>query len=414
MRVLVALEQRFVRDNAGAVYANSVFNYPFFARYLDGFDEVAVCARVCRGEGSWPAGYRADGPRVKFIEIPYYIGPFEYLKKRRLIRTAIADAVTGAEAYILRVPGMMGSLVGRELKKRGIPYGVEVVGDPWDSLGACSGRSVLQTFFRVDGYWTMRRLCAGASVAAYVTESTLQKRYPPGKWSTFYSSVELAEDHLLDANQFQKRLNFMKEPFENRRSYRVCHVGSMDALYKAQNTLVEAISVCRKKGLSVELTLIGDGRYRDVFERRVNALQVADRVFFLGSLPTDEVRKTLDRSDLFVLPSLTEGLPRGLIEAMARGLPCLASRVGGIPELLSPDYLFTPRKAAELAEKIEWCLGDFGRLQEAAMVNLDRAGRYSAAKLRQKRKECYQILRKVMENKVHSSILPDRYKSAEP
>jgi glycosyltransferase involved in cell wall biosynthesis len=403
MRVLLTIEQRFSRDSTGAVYANGVFNYAFFARYLEVFDEVAVCARVCREDGAWPPSYRADGPRVTFVEVPYYIGPIQYLKKRRPIQAVIANAVRSADAFILRVPGTMGFLVGRELRKRNIPYGVEVVGDPWDALGACSGRSVLKPFLRVDGYWTMRGLCASAAVAAYVTDSTLQKRYPPGDWSTSYSSVELAGDHLLDANQMEKRHAFLREPFQNQRAFRICNVGSMEALYKAQDTLIEAVALCRQKGLSIELTLAGDGRYRGVFEQRAKALQVSDHIHFLGNVPTEEVRRTLDGSDLFVLPSLTEGLPRVLIEAMARGLPCLASRVGGNSELLSPDYLFVPRQADRLAQKIEWCLGDYEHLQEAARANRNRACDYSAEKMTRKRNECYQRLRTLMETQSGSS-----------
>ncbi len=398
MRVLVTLEQRFMRDSKGAIYANSVFNYPFFARYLDGFDEVVICARVCRGEGPWPSSYRADGPRIRFNEIPYYIGPVEYLKKRRWVRTAIAEAVSAADAFILRIPGMMGFLVGRELIHRKIPYGVEVVGDPWDALGACSGRSWMKPLLRLDGYWKMKRLCAGASVAAYVTECTLQKRYPPGNWSTSYSSVELAADHILSVEQMGKRLEFMKEPFQNQRDFRVCNVGSMEAMYKAQDTLIEAMALCRNKGLPIQLTLAGDGRYRGVFERKAVELGIADHVHFVGNLPAEEVRTLLDSSDLFVLPSLTEGLPRVLIEAMARGLPCLATDVGGIPELLSSACLFPPRRADRLAEKIEGCIGKYDDLGKAAVKNRSRAADYSTDRLRKKRRECYQQLRNRMES----------------
>ncbi len=403
MRVLLTLEQRFSRDSQGAVYANGVFNYAFFARYLQVFDEVAVCARVCREDGAWPPSYRADGPRVTFVEVPYYIGPVQYLKKRRAIQAVIANAVGHADAYILRLPGMTGFLVGRELKQRAIPYGVEVVGDPWDALGACSGRSILKPLLRVDGYWKMRRLCASAAVAAYVTDSTLQKRYPPGNWSTSYSSVELAGDHLLSAEQLDMRLDFLKEPFQNQRAFRICNIGSMEALYKAQDTLIEAVALCRQKGRPIELTLAGDGRYRGVFEQKARALQISDQVHFLGNIPTEGVRKTLDGSDLFVLPSLTEGLPRILIEAMARGLPCLASRVGGNAELLSPDDLFPPRQADRLAQKIERCLGDYEHLKEAARTNRNRACDYTAEKLTRKRNECYQRLRTLMETKSDSS-----------
>lgn len=398
MRLLVTLEQRFVKDEQGGVYANGIFNYTFFARYLDVFEEVAVFARVCGGGGCEPASYRADGPGVEFIEAPYFVGPVEYLKHRRAAQTAAAAAVSQADAFMLRVPGMMGTLIWKELRKRQLPYGVEVVGDPWEALATCGGNRLLKPLLRVHAYGLMRRQCAKAAVAAYVTERTLQKRYPPGDWSTCYSSVELPAEQVLDEAQLQQRLERLREPFDGKRPFRICHVGSMDALYKAQDTLIEAVAVCRKHGLNVQLDLAGDGRYRPVFEAKAAELGVAPWVNFLGMLSPEAVRQAEDRADLFVLPSLTEGLPRVIIEAMARGLPCLASNVGGSGELLAAEYLFPVRNPQVLSEKIEWLLADYSRLQDAAAVNRLKALEFQSETLRLKRKECYEQLRNTTRN----------------
>lgn len=84
----------------------------------------------------------------------------------------------------------------------------------------------------------------------------------------------------------------------------------------------------------------GSGHVSNSFAGR---LGVADRVTFVGTVPAGAaVRAHLDAADLVVVPSRTEGLPRALIEAMARGLPAVGTTVGGIPELLADVDLVPP------------------------------------------------------------------------
>src|SRR4029079_9272468 len=78
------------------------------------------------------------------------------------------------------------------------------------------------------------------------------------------------------------------------------------------------------------LHVIGDGPDRAAIEQRRDALGLADRVELLGELA--DVSEHLAAADAFVLPTLWEGLPYSILEAMAAALPVVASRVGGIPE----------------------------------------------------------------------------------
>lgn len=117
----------------------------------------------------------------------------------------------------------------------------------------------------------------------------------------------------------------------------------MAQLYKAPDLLIEAVAVCVQQGLDIKLVLVGDGQYRAELEARSAILGLGPRVSFQGLLPSSEaVREQLDRADIFVLPSHQEGLPKAMVEAMARGLPCIGSTVGGIPELLPRKIWFPP------------------------------------------------------------------------
>jgi glycosyltransferase involved in cell wall biosynthesis len=85
-------------------------------------------------------------------------------------------------------------------------------------------------------------------------------------------------------------------------------------------------------------------------------------------------------------------MPRALLEAMARGMPCIASRVGGVPELLAPEDIVTPGDAGELAAKIQQTLADRKRASEMAARNFETSKRYSEWVLKPVREQTYRML----------------------
>jgi glycosyltransferase involved in cell wall biosynthesis len=158
--------------------------------------------------------------------------------------------------------------------------------------------------------------------------------------------------------------------------------------------LIDAVALGVRHGLDVRLAIAGEGRHRQELEARAASLGVADRVEFLGQLRAGEaVRAELDRADLFVLPSRTEGLPRAMIEAMARGLPCIGTRVGGIPELLPPEDMVPPGDAPALCEKIREMVSDPQRMARASDRNLRVAQEYRDETLRERRVRFYRRVR---------------------
>jgi glycosyltransferase involved in cell wall biosynthesis len=107
------------------------------------------------------------------------------------------------------------------------------------------------------------------------------------------------------------------------------------------------------------------------------------------------VRDELDRADLFILASRTEGLPRAMLEAMARALPCIGTRVGGIPELLDDDDLVDSGDVTGLAGKIREVAGDRARIGRMSARNLEVASGYRAEILNARRKQFFEHIRQV-------------------
>jgi len=390
MRVVVTIEDRFEQTPDGKVWARATFDYAFFARYLVVFSEVLVVARILPVEVPREGWLRADGDSVRFDPVPFYIGPWQYLRRARQVRSRIRNVFRREDAVILRVPSMLANVLLPALELSRHPYSVEVVGDPYDVFAPGAVTHPLRPVFR---WWFPRQLrgqCAGAVGSAYVTEQALQRRYPPGEgsYSTNYSSVELSE------------AAFVSEPrsFDGGRRMNLITVGTLAQLYKSQDVLIDALGVCVSRGSDLQLTIVGDGQHRAMLEARARSLGLGGRVRFVGHLSSaDQVRMELDQADLFVLPSRQEGLPRAMIEAMARGLPCVGSTVGGIPELLPSEDQVAPANVSALAERLRQVTSDPIRMANMSARNLDKARQFHKDILSARRREHYRYLRETTE-----------------
>ncbi len=331
---------------------------------------------------------RADGEGVSFRLLPDTFGPSQYLWEAREMFAAVREEIRPTDAVILRVPSQMAYLPEILLRRRGQPYGVEVVADPYDGYAPGARRHPLRPLLRA---WHCRRLrsqCRGASATAYVTCQALQRRYPPaaGTFTTHYSSIQLCDEDFVESPRSYSP--------EARSCRRLITIGSLNHMHKGLDVFIDAVSIALGQGLDLKLTLLGDGILRPDLEAKVRALGLQDRISFRGHiLSRADLRGELDQSDLFVLPSRQEGLPRAMIEAMARGLACIGTTVGGIPELLAAEDLVPPADAAALARKIQQMAQDPGRRMRSGEQNLRKAREYHEAHLRRRRDQHYSFLK---------------------
>jgi glycosyltransferase involved in cell wall biosynthesis len=344
--------------------------------------------------GTPPAGWlAASGERVTFARVPDFVGPFQLACNWFPVRQAVRKATCDAEAVLLRVPCNIGILAWRSLS-RGRPYGVEVVGDPCDATAPGALDSRLRPAWRWLLPYYLRRICDGATTAAYVTRYALQRRYPPrsSRFSTSYSDVMTTHySSITLPQQVVNRTPRLYSPDKNTPT--IISIGSMARLYKAQDVLIEACACCIQRGLKLRLVLVGDGKMRPHLETLAREAGIAGHVTFLGQLSSDgHITEALDNADLFVLASRAEGLPRAMIEAMARGLPCIGSDVGGIPELISANALVSVDDAPALAAKIYEVLTDPVRMARMSEENLVRVADYSEEVLRGRREAFYRHL----------------------
>jgi colanic acid/amylovoran biosynthesis glycosyltransferase len=158
------------------------------------------------------------------------------------------------------------------------------------------------------------------------------------------------------------------------RPLRILNVGRLVPV-KGQAVLLEAVALARGRGIDVEVTIVGDGPLRDSLRDAARDLGVGDVVEFTGSVGQDDIAAHYRNADLFCLPSLREGVPVVLMEAMATGVPVIASRIMGIPELVEDDVtglLVPPGRADALADAIARLAGDVDLCDRLVRTARDR------------------------------------------
>jgi glycosyltransferase involved in cell wall biosynthesis len=391
VRVLTTSEAHFMRMDAQEIRATGPTNYYFWSCYLEVFNEVTVLARVGPSSRPFLEGARAEGPLVSFCALPDYQGPWQYLRNLNNLKAGVRLAVCESDAYILRVPGLVGRLAWYEIRRLKKRYALEVVADPWDALGPGSSPSLLRPVFRRAGTRELRKMCLEATAIHYVTESALQKRYPaaPDAYTIAYPNA-LMDSTYVTLPTLQERFHRM----DVNKSVRMGFIGSLAQMYKGPDVLLRASSFCRSRGRALELVIVGDGRYTGRMKALAKQLGVEDRTQFVPRLPPGKpIFDFLDSVDLFVMPSRAEGLPRALVEAMARGCPCIGSSVGGIPELLATEDLVPPNDPEALAQKIMEVTSDPARMKTMSERNLARAKQFDPEVLREARLAFYRYVR---------------------
>ena len=385
MNVIVICEIRVQRTEDNCYWIPNTFSAEFWSAYKTSFDRVQVLARTktcARPTTGWISTHNLG---IEIIPVPDFVGPIQLIAKAPSVLHALAKACGKPAAFVLRCPGMLAELSSRLLQLHGKTFMLEVVGDPWDSLGPGAVKSNMRAIARIVSASNLRWMCKHAKVVSYVNNSTLPSRYPASRdaFKTHYSSIVLQPSHLVNSNEVATR----KQP-----PYRLITIGTLDQMYKGIDVLIQALSICVRHSCQVTLEIVGDGRLRSEYEHLTQVLNLGRKVIFRGHLSTADVFKALDESDLFVLPSRQEGLPRALIEAMARGKPVLASSVGGIPDLVSSPYLCPPNDPDYLAEAIMKILDSPLERSEMAKANVKKASEYVFPILIKRRTEAYKYL----------------------
>jgi lipopolysaccharide/colanic/teichoic acid biosynthesis glycosyltransferase len=368
MNLTYVLDYRFARTPDGVIWTDTAYDQTFWEPYLRVFDQVTILSRVREVSKADSAWLPVNSERVRVEALPHYLGPREFLKRSAQIQACVRKALQLPCAVILRVPSQLAVVAASQLRRLHKPYGVEVVGDASAAFAPgvvkVKGRAFLRQWFT----HSQTKICHNAVAVSYVAEC-LRRRYPSNKKAT----TLVCSDVRLEQGWMTSEPRAFDRPVRQ-----IITVATLSQTYKGIDVLLRALAECRNYGFAFMLTVVGHGKYQQSLEALCRRLGIAHRVRFVGALPWGpRLIEELDSADLFVLPSRVEAMPRALLEAMARALPAIATRVGAVPELLPPDQIVEPGDVHALAVQLMRACSSPGRLMKMSNHSLSTARRYS-------------------------------------
>jgi glycosyltransferase involved in cell wall biosynthesis len=198
--------------------------------------------------------------------------------------------------------------------------------------------------------WRVRQLMRAGRAQVFTYGATLLRQYP-GSPRQRVVVAPLIDEAWIRTDPRQAR--------SVAGGFRVLFVGRLSA-EKNILALVEACAAASGTDAEFRLTIAGDGPMRGRIEEHIRMLDVADKVQMAGVIPNGpRLIQAYDEHDLLCLPSRTEATPRVIVEAAARGLPVLATRVGSIEAMFPEAVRFAPGfEAEDLRAAIRACKQD--------------------------------------------------------
>lgn len=303
-------------------YLESQYYY-IIERYYKNFgklDIIARCKKVDSVENLNIAPFFNDVINVSFLDCL-----FNAKTKRK-----VSKVIENADLIAMREPSIICSLFYKKIRKQKKKVLAELMGDAWD---AYANHGLLGKLIAPYMHQSTKKIMKEANYALYVTNEYLQKKYPSSCKSIAASNVQISD---CGQEVIERRKEKVHKDYKNEIS--LMTTASLNVRLKGQMYVIKALAILKKHGINAKYYLVGGGD-KQFLQKVAKRSGVEDRVIFCGRMPLDDVLKKIDDIDIYLQPSLQEGLPRSVIEAMSRGCHAIGFRTAGIPELLLPEYV---------------------------------------------------------------------------
>ncbi len=346
MRLAMLYDYPFQSD-AGAWYTHRAYG-----RYIDSlaphFSSLVVFAPALPRRSASLA-YRIRAANVSLVRMPYFDRWHRSLPALAWTPAALWRHRAAFDALYVRMPCPLAASAypaARWLRK---PLCLHIVGDLLAQMAdyplalRFPARLIAVMFDAFTRHMARQALT--------ITQgSPLARRYGAGRGEVF---------SVLESTVSERDI-WVRRDVAAQRPARILYVGAL-LPKKGVFDLLRAFAELRNR-LDAVLTVAGAGPGRSDLERLCRELKLGEAVEFCGEVASDEALAQLyRRADVFVLPSLAEGVPRVLLEAMANSVPVVATAVGGVPDLVTPGHnglLVEPQRVDALAEAIHRAASD--------------------------------------------------------
>lgn len=333
MKVFVATDVT-IRTDGEHIYAREKYA-TILNRYYDAFGRMILFSRVERIDA-------IVDDCVDITSIVDILIPMKSLMGTLMGKTRkdIFPKISECSLVIGRCPSISAYKAFDCAKKANVPYFAESMGCAWDAYW---NHGFLGKIIAPYMFLKMRQVVKNAEYALYVTSEFLQKRYPREKNSISASNVLITDvsDSIL-----QKRIEKIQQMDSN--YLKLMTTAAVNVKYKGQQYVIKAIPTLNNLGIRIQYNIVGEGDNVYLYNL-ARKYGVEDQVVFRGRLPLEEVLTLLDEIDVYIQPSLQEGLPRSVIEALSRGCLAIGANTAGIPELLDKKFVTERKNARDIA-----------------------------------------------------------------
>lgn len=338
-----------------------------FGNYIDKlapyFSEIIVCAAILRkGDKRYNgySNYTFKSPNITFVELPAdskeNSGILQKILKQIKLAKVIFFQIRKWELIYIFMPSYAGAITFFFNKIFSKPFFVYLASD-WEEI---SSSSFKWNNWRGNIFYNAYECIHGLLERKIVSNSPLTLTAGKALFKKYYANGKPIVQTAPMINLSEKDLYYREDTCQSS-PIKCLFVGGLIPR-KGLTYLIKAISILHAEGYKITLQIAGIGEQREELEALVRELGINDIVTFLGYISNGpELFKVYRESDIFILPTLSEGFPRVLYEAMSQSIPIITTNVSGIPHLMEDGknaLLIVPESSDEIVNSVKRLLSD--------------------------------------------------------